>query len=58
MDHIAELIKSADKLCATMDEALRNEKKFCQDIAYEIERMNFETLRIRNDLVNIKERWL
>lgn len=55
MTAIQELIESADRLCASLDLASQNEKKFCDSICHEFERMSWETLRMANDLKQIKE---
>ena len=55
MTAIEELIASADRLCASLDTASQNEKKFCGTVCNELERMSWETLRITNDLKQIKE---
>lgn len=55
MTEIEELIATADRLCANLDKASENEKKFCYDICHELERMSWETYRLSNDLKIIKE---
>lgn len=52
---IEELIQTADRLCASLDLASQNEKKFCDPICLELERMSWETMRLVNDLRQIKE---
>lgn len=56
MNDLDELIATADKLCARLDKAAENEKKFCYDICYELEILSWETLKITNDIKSIKER--
>lgn len=55
MTNIEELMASAERLCASLDEAASNEKKFCHNVLNELERMSWEALRISNDLKQIKE---
>ena len=52
---IEELIQTADRLCVSLDLAAQNEKKFCDPIIFELERMSWETMRLVNDLRQIKE---
>jgi hypothetical protein len=55
MSALNELINAAEKLCESLDKAASNEKKFCHNVCNELERMSWETLRISNDLKQIKE---
>jgi hypothetical protein len=55
MTNIQELIESADHLCASLDKAAQDEKRFCNQVLHELERMSWETLRMANDLKHIKE---
>ena len=57
MSEIQELISSTDRLCSTFDQLLLNEKKFCHELALELERMSWETMRMRNDMTYLKERF-
>jgi hypothetical protein len=52
---IEELIQTADRLCASLDQASQNEKKFCDNICDQLERMSWETMRLVNDLRQIQE---
>ena len=58
MTNIEELIQVTNNLCATLDKASQDEKMFCQDICHEFERMSWETMRMSNDIKQIKERYL
>lgn len=55
MNELDELIATADKLCATLDKAAENEKKFCYNVCHELERMSWEALRMSNDIKLIRE---
>ncbi len=52
---IEELVRSADNLCASLEEASRNEKKFCDDVRCQFHKMNAENVKISTDLKQIKE---
>jgi len=55
MTPLQELIAAADKLSASLELSAQNEKKFCLDVCIELERMSWETMRLANDLKQIKE---
>lgn len=55
MNDLDELIEVTASLCRTLDLASQNEKKFCQDLCIELERMSWNALCMSNDLQNIKE---
>jgi hypothetical protein len=55
MSNLEELRVSAERLCASLDEAANNEKKFCHNVLNELERMSWEALRISNDIKEIME---
>lgn len=55
MSELEQLIAIADRLCNNLDIAAQNEKKYTNNICLELERMNWETLRLMNDLKEIKE---
>jgi len=47
---LEELIKSADKLCASLEEAANNEKMFCSDICLELERYSWDVYKMTNHI--------
>jgi hypothetical protein len=55
MSAIQELIEAANHLCQTLDAAAANEKKFCQNVTDELERLSWNSLKISNDLKQIRE---
>jgi hypothetical protein len=55
MNDLQELINIAEKLCNSLDKSLENEKRFTDDIALHIEKMNWEACRMMNDLKEIKQ---
>ncbi len=55
MTDLEQLIQSADNFCANLDLAAKNEKKFCDKLLFEFERMGWEAYRMSNDLKQIKE---
>lgn len=55
MTDLQDLIQSADKLCASLDKAAANDKKFCDEICIELERMAWNTFKIKNDLKKIND---
>lgn len=50
-----DLVDAAEKLCNSLEIASQNELRFCYDLCLELERMSWEALRMRNDLIAIKE---
>lgn len=55
MNELDELIATAEKLCESLDKASENEKKLCLDICHNLEILSWETLKITNDLKQIRE---
>lgn len=54
MTHIEELIQVADRLCLSLEKAAHEEKKFCHDICFALERYNWEMYCLTNDIRKIK----
>ena len=55
MNDLQELIYAADKLCASLEKASQNEKKFSDDICHELQKMSRESRKMASSLKNIKE---
>jgi hypothetical protein len=55
MSNIQELIDTADRLCQNIDTTIENDKKYCDDVLMELERISWSMLRMRNDLMTIKQ---
>jgi hypothetical protein len=57
MTDLEELIATADKLCATLEKAANDEKRFCADLCLKFEVMSWEAWRSANDLREAINRW-
>jgi len=55
MTALEELKLTTEKLCHTIDQSIRCEKYFCDNICFDIERMNWELYRMMNDLKEINQ---
>ena len=55
MSDLDELIETANKLCAKLDMAAENEKKYCHEMCYQLDILSYETLKIINDIKTMKE---
>ena len=55
MTPLEELIATADRLCSNLEIASQNDKKFCTDICFELERYSWEMHRMSNELRQIRE---
>lgn len=54
MTKIQDIIDIARKLCETLDEAASSEKQFCVDLQLRFEQMSWESLRMADELNEIK----
>lgn len=57
MNSIQELIEVAERLCYSLEEASKNEKKFCDDVCHELEHYSWEVFRMKNNLAQLKENY-
>jgi hypothetical protein len=55
MSDLDDLIMTVNKLCLNLDRVSEQEKFFSDNIRCELERMCWESLRMANDLKQIKE---
>lgn len=55
MTNLEELIETTNRLCANLEKAANDEKRFCVDICLRLEQMSWEMYRTANDLKTIKE---
>lgn len=55
MTNLEELIETTNRLCANLEKAANDEKRFCVDICLRLEQMSWEMYRAANDLKMIKE---
>lgn len=53
-DSFQDLIDTVLAISKQLEESLLNEKKFCEDIQFRLEQMNWEMLRSANELKYIK----
>jgi hypothetical protein len=52
---LEQLVEAADRLCDTLDLESKNDKKFCDAIQAELERLSWASARICRDLKAIRE---
>ena len=55
MTGLEELIDTADKLSASLEKAASDEKKFCHDICFALEKYSWDMYRLANEIREIKE---
>lgn len=55
MNHLQELIDTANRLSERLEKAANDERKFCVDIQLRLEQMSWEMYRAANDLQAMKE---
>ena len=55
MSDIDDLVAAADRLCASLEKASQNEKKFNDDICHEFQKMSRDTRKMSDDLKYIRE---
>lgn len=55
MTDLEELIRSADRLCKSLDDCAKNDRAFSDNVCHDLERMSWETMRLTNDLRQIKD---
>ena len=54
MTDLQKLIDTALILSQNLERAASEEKRFCVDICLALEKMSWETLRLSNDIISIK----
>lgn len=55
MTKIQDLIDIAHRLCETLDAAASNEMQFCVDLQLRFEQLSYESLRMADELTEIKQ---
>jgi predicted nucleic acid-binding Zn-ribbon protein len=55
MTALDELIQAADRLCDSLDRITNEELKFYQEVNLELEKINWEALKLRNEIEAIKD---
>lgn len=50
MNEVEELIKTADALCAKLEKAALDERRFCNELCAKFEIMSWELWRSANDM--------
>lgn len=55
MTKIQDLIDIARKLCETLDAAASSEQQFCVDLQLRFEQMSWESMRMADELTEIKQ---
>lgn len=54
MSELDELIRVTNSICENLNKCSQNEKKFCDDICHELERMTQNMEQMKRDLISIK----
>lgn len=54
MTNLQELIETANRLSQNLERAANEERRFCIDIQMRFEQMSWETLRLANEIQEIK----
>lgn len=55
MNHLQELIETANRLSQRLEKAANDERNFCVDMQLRLEQMSWEMYRTANDLQAMKE---
>lgn len=54
MTNLQDLIETANRLSQRLEQAANEERRFCVDIQMRFEAMSWETLRLANEIQEIK----
>lgn len=57
MSELQELVESADRFCRNLQVAADNEKKFCIDLCYELERYSNQIGKMKSELEALNQYW-
>jgi peptidoglycan hydrolase CwlO-like protein len=54
MDSLMELIKVSQSLCMSLESYANNDKKYCDEVCYELEKYSNEVHKMTNNIKELK----